>query len=158
MTPPVSETHRTDTEIVLTRTVRAPRARVWEAWTQPAHLDRWYGPAGFVTTTHRHALAVGGEWHFTMAHPEYGSFYNRARFTAVQAPERLCWDYDDGRDEDPDRLQVEVRFEDLGEQTRVVLRSIFTTPEAAARAGQGYAVEAGHQTLGKLAALVEAPA
>jgi len=36
-----------DNEIVITRVFNAPRALVYQAWTNPAHLARWWGPRGF---------------------------------------------------------------------------------------------------------------
>jgi len=37
-------------EIVTTRLFEAPRDLVFEAWTRPEHLARWWGPRGFTTT------------------------------------------------------------------------------------------------------------
>jgi uncharacterized protein YndB with AHSA1/START domain len=33
--------------MVLHRVIRAPRAVVWDAWTNPETLPRWWGPDGF---------------------------------------------------------------------------------------------------------------
>ena len=40
---------RSEREIVLTRVVEAPRALVFEVWTDPRHVPRWWGPTGFTT-------------------------------------------------------------------------------------------------------------
>ncbi len=37
-------------EIVSTRLFDAPRERVWEVWTDPAHIAQWWGPHGFTNT------------------------------------------------------------------------------------------------------------
>ncbi|MBN3929451.1 SRPBCC domain-containing protein [Streptomyces verrucosisporus] len=34
-----------DLDLVLERIIRAPRATVWRAWTDPARLERWWVPA-----------------------------------------------------------------------------------------------------------------
>lgn len=34
-------------EIVTTRVLRAPRERVWRAFTESGHVEQWWGPAGF---------------------------------------------------------------------------------------------------------------
>jgi len=34
-------------EVVITRVLEAPRRLVFEAWTKPEHLVRWWGPRGF---------------------------------------------------------------------------------------------------------------
>jgi uncharacterized protein YndB with AHSA1/START domain len=33
--------------MVLHREIRAPRALVWDVWTDPETLPRWWGPDGF---------------------------------------------------------------------------------------------------------------
>jgi uncharacterized protein YndB with AHSA1/START domain len=37
-------------ELVITRIFDAPRHLVFQAWTEPARVARWWGPQGFVTT------------------------------------------------------------------------------------------------------------
>jgi uncharacterized protein YndB with AHSA1/START domain len=38
-----------DREIVLSRVFHAPRALVWEAWSNPKHVVNWLGPRGGVS-------------------------------------------------------------------------------------------------------------
>jgi len=38
-----------DREIVISRTFDAPRDVVFQAFTDPKHIDHWYGPRGFTT-------------------------------------------------------------------------------------------------------------
>ena len=45
---PAAET--AEREIVITRVFDAPRELVWQAWTDPEHVVRWWGPKGFTTT------------------------------------------------------------------------------------------------------------
>ncbi|HVY85498.1 MAG TPA: SRPBCC domain-containing protein [Caulobacterales bacterium] len=47
-------------EIVLARTLRAPRDLVWKAWTDPKHLAKWWGPHGFTTPVCEIDLRPGG--------------------------------------------------------------------------------------------------
>ena len=56
--------------ILQTRLIRAPRERVWEAWTDPGQLGQWWGPQGFSVTTHSFEFRVGGHWIFTMHGPD----------------------------------------------------------------------------------------
>ena len=41
-----------DRTMVLERVIAAPVARVWAAWSDPAALPRWWGPAGSRTGGH----------------------------------------------------------------------------------------------------------
>src|SRR6478752_6252060 len=57
-------------EIIICRTFTAPRDLVWLAWTDPNHVGRWWGPAGFTTTTHSMDFRPGGSWRYTMHGPD----------------------------------------------------------------------------------------
>ena len=55
-----------DREIVISRSISAPRELVFEAFTEVRHLARWWGPDGFTTTTRAFEFRVGGVWDFEM--------------------------------------------------------------------------------------------
>jgi uncharacterized protein YndB with AHSA1/START domain len=57
-------------EIVISGVIGAPRELVFEAFTEVRHLSRWWGPAGFTTTTRAFEFRVGGEWDFVMHGPD----------------------------------------------------------------------------------------
>ncbi|QIH32462.1 hypothetical protein [Sphingobacterium sp. DR205] len=46
----IPPTHSPDNEIVSYRIVHAAIDRVFEACANPAHLENWWGPAGFTNT------------------------------------------------------------------------------------------------------------
>lgn len=56
--------------ILQTRLIKAPRDRVWAAWTEPTMLGQWWGPKGFSITTQLFEFRVGGHWVFTMHGPD----------------------------------------------------------------------------------------
>ena len=60
----------TDREVVLTRVFDAPANLVFAALTQPAWLQRWYGPAGWSLVVCEIDLKVGGAWHFVVQRPD----------------------------------------------------------------------------------------
>lgn len=138
-----------DREIVITRRVAAPRARVFSAFTAP-NVDAWWGPDGFVTTTERRDCRAGGEWIFTMAHPEHGSFPNRIRYVEITEPERLVYDHDGGEGS-PRAFRTIISFEAAGDDTLVSLHTIFPTAEACTNAKNFHAVAGGYQTLARFA-------
>ena len=49
-----------DQELIIERIFDAPRALVWEAWTDPEQVQRWWGPQGFTTPFCTIDLRVGG--------------------------------------------------------------------------------------------------
>jgi uncharacterized protein YndB with AHSA1/START domain len=62
----------TDTEILITRELDAPKRLVYKAWTTPELIRRWWsGERGEVTIAEVD-LRVGGKWRFVMiAHGEF---------------------------------------------------------------------------------------
>jgi uncharacterized protein YndB with AHSA1/START domain/predicted enzyme related to lactoylglutathione lyase len=80
-------------EIVITRVVDAPRARVFEAWTEPERLVHWWGPNGFTTPVARIDARPGGLFHACMRSPEGQDFWSCGIYREVVAPARIvCTD------------------------------------------------------------------
>ncbi|MBL8754086.1 MAG: SRPBCC domain-containing protein [Planctomycetes bacterium] len=149
-----------DRLIETTRIVAAPRELVWQVWSDPQHLAQWWGPTGFTTTTKEFDLRVGGQWRFTMHGPDGHDYENRVTFLAVEAPARLVYRHGGGKDVEPIDFTSTVSFEPVpGEpgKTRVTLRAVFPNANAREFVIRTYdAAEGGKQTLGRLAAHVEA--
>jgi uncharacterized protein YndB with AHSA1/START domain len=49
-----------DLDLTLQRVIRAPRAAVWRAWTDPEHLAQWWVPAPAVARVDRLEAQPGG--------------------------------------------------------------------------------------------------
>lgn len=145
-----------DREIVISRTVAAPRDLVWKAWTAPEHLIKWWGPDGFTNTFHEIDVREKGVWRFTMHGPDGVDYPNRIVFTEILPPERISFLHDDDSEDSRERFASIVTFEEDGGKTAVTLRSIFETKERRDRAVEKYgAIEGGKQTLGRMADYVE---
>ena len=68
---PILETAPASTESFMleqTRIIRAPRARVYEAWTNPEVLKQWFGPAGMYCPSVALDVRVGGAYRIDV-HP-----------------------------------------------------------------------------------------
>ena len=144
-------------EIVLSKVVAAPRSLVFKAWTDPEHLPRWFGPAGFTCETQEIDIRVGGRWRFLFIGPDGTRWTNRMVFLKIDAPRRLEMEHGADKDDDPGRFRVIVTFDEQSDgKTVVTLRQLHPT-RAQREAGIGFgAVELGYQTLEKLAAHVTA--
>ncbi len=67
-------------ELGITRIIKAPLERVWNAWTNCTELKRWWGPKGYTCPECRIDLQVGGRFLFAMQAPaELGG---QVRYTA----------------------------------------------------------------------------
>jgi uncharacterized protein YndB with AHSA1/START domain len=141
-----------DREIVFTRLVDAPRERVWTIWTEVGHLHRWWGPAGFTTTTHEFTFAPGGVWRFVMHGPDGTDYPNRIVFREIDPPSRIV--YENGWDLPgvPLDFTVVVSLVPDGAKTRFSLHMTFRDEEALRAAVERYGVvPGGTQTLDRLA-------
>jgi uncharacterized protein YndB with AHSA1/START domain len=85
----LSVTTPSDREIVLTRTFDAPRAAVFEAWTKPEHVRKWYGCAVFDLVVCDIDFRVGGRYRFTMRTPEGVEHTMAGVYREIVAPKRI---------------------------------------------------------------------
>jgi uncharacterized protein YndB with AHSA1/START domain len=59
-----------DLDLVLERTLDAPRDLVWQAWTNPEHLKRWFAPRPYQITEVEMELRPGGMFRIRMTGPD----------------------------------------------------------------------------------------
>ncbi|MCW7940529.1 ATPase [Streptomyces hygroscopicus] len=143
-----------DREIEISRVIDAPRELVFEAFTEVRHLSRWWGPEGFTTTTRSFEFREGGEWDFVLHGPDGTDYSEWIRWLRIAPPERIALLHGESRD-DPNAFESVLTFASDGEQTRIVMRTVFPTRELRDQAVEKYhAIEGGQQTLSNLAAYV----
>lgn len=143
--------------IVLTRVFDAPPEIVFEAWTSPVHLARWWGPKGFTTTTHAYELAVGRGWRFTMHGPDGTDYPTRTVYREIARAKRLVYAHYELEGTEV-LFETTVTFEPDGRRTKLTMSLRFASAAARdhviERVG---AIEGGKQTLGRLADHLAAP-
>jgi uncharacterized protein YndB with AHSA1/START domain len=66
----------------------APIDQVWDLWSDPRKLERWWGPPTHPATFERHDLTPGGEATYFMTGPE-GPMWGAWRVRAVDPPASL---------------------------------------------------------------------
>ena len=138
-------------EIVLSRVIAAPRSRVFQAFTDPSQITRWFGPAGFTTETLEIDIREGGRWRFVYTGPDGTRYENRMVFLRVEAPRLLEIEHGHDIDDDPSRFRVTVTFDEQSNgKTVLTMRQLHPTVEQR-NAGIGFgAVEIGFTTLDNL--------
>ena len=125
-----------ETDLVITRVFRAPRALVFKAWTEPERLMQWWAPNGCSTPFCTVDLRPGGRFHFCMRLPDGRDVWALGIYQEVVVPERIVYTDSfadaDGNFAPPSRYgmspghpahtTVTVLFSDHEEGTRVTLR------------------------------------
>lgn len=132
-------------EIVNTRLLRASCERVFDAWTDPATLARWWGPKGFRNEFRKCEPRSGGEWLYSMFAPDGTETLHRGAFVAVERPRRIVIDHI----ETMHRFLLTTTFAPKDGGTELVLRMDFEIPEEADRV-RAFVLEANEQNLDRL--------
>lgn len=140
-----------DRLIVSSRVLPVARERVFAAWTEPALLQQWWGPAGFSNLFHEFDLRPGGAWRLDMRGPDGTLYPNHSVFVEVSAPALLSYDHlsDSGHD-----FRVTAEFRPHPRGTELVWRMQFHTDAEYLRVKDIIAA-ANEQNLDKLEALLK---
>lgn len=78
-------------DLVLERVVDVPRELVWQAWTMPEHVKKWFTPAPWTTTDCEIDLRPGGLFRTVMRSPEGQEFPNVGCYLEIVTNEKLVW-------------------------------------------------------------------
>lgn len=113
------------TSLHLERTFDAPADAVFDAWTNPELLRRWWAPRpGARTVVAEVDLRVGGAYRLSMEDPDSGERNTvGGEYREVRRPERLVysWAWEQGGPEVGHTSTVTVEFRDEGGRTTVVV-------------------------------------
>lgn len=109
--------------LVVRRTIRAPVAHVFEAWTEPEALKRWWGPRPVTCCEASVDLRVGGAYRIGNLLPDGNVVWISGVFELVERPHRLVYTWHLEGKERPsnERSRVTVRFEPHGDATEVIV-------------------------------------
>jgi len=109
------------TTLRLERRLAASRERVFEAWTDPELLVRWFTPPGGSSYDPEVDLRTGGDWRVTMRRRPWPSYEASGTYLEVDPPARLVYTLTWKRAPfGPDSL-VTVEFHEIDGETQVVL-------------------------------------
>jgi len=144
-----TEVKSADRELTITRIFDAPRSRVFEAWTDPKHLMRWFAPNNFTVPACEMEFHNGGKFRLCMRGFGQDHWMNGV-FREVVKPELIVWSA--MLDHDKNEVLTTVKFEDLGAKTRLIVHQTFSIETDSTRgARQGWT-----ETLDHLAEYVAA--
>jgi uncharacterized protein YndB with AHSA1/START domain len=78
-------------DLVLSRVFYVPREIVWQAWTEPEHLKRWFAPEHFEPAAAKVDLRPRGRFLYCMRSPEGAEFWGKGVYRELVPPERLVY-------------------------------------------------------------------
>ena len=117
-------------ELYIERIYDASVEEVWDAWTDPAKVEKWWGPRGFTLTTHSKDLRAGGHWNYTMHGPDGTDYPNKTVYHEVEEFRKLVYDHG-ANDTQPPLFRVTALFSEEDGKTKLQLIMALATPEAA---------------------------
>lgn len=82
----MNTSHRSEFQgkrLTLRRCFHAPLVRVFQAWTTPADIVRWWGPEGFHVPFCAIDFRVGGEYHYCARSPRGEDFWSKGIFREI---------------------------------------------------------------------------
>ncbi len=79
------------TRLEAARVIRASRERVFEAWTNPARVARWFGPDPSQVLATRLDPRPGGAYRLEIRTQSFGNVRLEGVFLDVEAPSRLVY-------------------------------------------------------------------
>jgi uncharacterized protein YndB with AHSA1/START domain len=141
-------------EIRITRVYDARVKAVWEAWTGPAQVAKWWGPRGFTLTTHSKDLRPGGHWNYTMHGPDGTDYPNTTKYFEVEKHAKLVYDHG-GSDERAPMFRVTVLFSEKNGKTTMDMSMTHPMPEAAEETRKIIKKAGGNSTWDRLAEYLE---
>ncbi|MBI5069707.1 MAG: SRPBCC family protein [Deltaproteobacteria bacterium] len=119
---------RSERELVVIRTFDGPARLVYEAWTRPELLMRWWAPksSGVSLLSCEADVRVGGRYRFEFGHGASKPMVFFGRYLEVTPHSRLAWT----NEESDDGAVTTVTFEEKGGKTTLVMHERYPSKEA----------------------------
>ena len=121
---------RSDREVVVTRTFNGPARIVFDAWTKPELIMKWWTPASFGITfiSCEADVRTGGTYRFVMGHPSFDQpMAFHGRYIEVVPPKKIVWTNEEGGE---DGSVSTVTFEEKDGKTLLVLTDVYPSKAA----------------------------
>ena len=119
---------KSERELVVTRTFNGPARLVFEAWTKPELLKRWWAPKsmGISLLSCEADVRAGGKYRFEIGHGDSNPMAFFGRYIEVTPYSRLVWT----NEESDDGAVTTVTFAEKGGKTLLVMHELYPSKEA----------------------------
>jgi uncharacterized protein YndB with AHSA1/START domain len=128
MKNPTTVERKSERELVVTRTFNGPARIVFEAWTTPELMKRWWAPksTGMVLLSCEQDVRVGGKYRLVFGRGTSESMAFHGKYLEVIPPSRLVWT----NEESDDGAVTTLTFEEKAGRTLLVMHELYPTKEA----------------------------
>lgn len=99
----------------VTQIISAPPERVFDAWTQPDELRKWWGPSGVYCVAAEIDLQIGGEYRIANQLPDQSVLWIAGEFIVIERPHLLVYTWAlEGHDSVAEHVRVAFNEHELG--------------------------------------------
>ena len=137
----------------------APPSRVWQVWSDPRQLERWWGPPTWPATFKEHDVVVGGRSSYVMTGPEGETSRGWWQFLSLDEPRSL--EFEDGFADESGApntalptTRARVELEQTATGTRMTVTSRFVSLEQLEQLVEMGVVEGLTQAMNQIDALL----
>lgn len=109
-----------DLFLTVQRTFAAAPQQLFEAWTTPRAIERWFKPMGWPSKVTALDLRVGGGYCFELTDHDGMTSCISGKYVEIVAPEKLVFTWSSPSTDDRETL-VTVEFMEQDEGTQIVL-------------------------------------
>ncbi|MFK8034659.1 MAG: SRPBCC domain-containing protein [Hyphomicrobiales bacterium] len=121
---PLKKTNQADLSVIIRKLVRGSPEQVFQAWTEPEQVVKWWGPADVSCSECQIDLSVGGAYKIGNLLPDGSVVWIIGKFLKVERPNLLSYSWQSGLQaeyEEKTQERVTVRFVQRGELTEVIV-------------------------------------
>jgi len=143
-------------EVTVEREFDAPRARVWQAWTNPELIKQWLGPRRYEMIVEKYDFKPGGNYRY-IHKGEDGEFAFHGVFHGIYGQEKMVQTFEYEGLPEPGHVSLDTLvLEDLGGgRTKATTTSVFQTPQdrdGMIKSGMESGMKEGYERLDELLA------
>ena len=120
------------------RTIRAPRQRVFDAWTKAEEVKKWHAPGPLHASLVEIDLRVGGHYHIVMVEPDGKEHSVSGAYREVDPPRKVVYTWSHDGDHAIKDTLITVEFLERGDSTEVVLTHAIADDKERASHAQGW--------------------
>jgi uncharacterized protein YndB with AHSA1/START domain len=145
-----------DSEIVMTRVFDAPRHLVYDAFSKPELLKRWFGPRGWSLSVCEVDPRVGGGFRFVLRGPGGRELGMRGVYRELAPPKRSV--HMESFDDFPGESQVTAVFTEQEGKTTLTVTVLYPSKEVrdiVLKSGMEHGAAESYDKLAELLALPE---
>jgi len=111
--------------VTIERTFDAGIGLVWEAWTKPEYIARWWAPEGGEMKVLEHDFKVGGKWKYTMPMPNGSEFVSEGVYQEIVHHQKIVTTAN--FKPMTEGIELHINFAADGEQTRFTFNVVHPT-------------------------------